>query len=403
MINRMFKRIPTAQLLIGMHLHKFCADWLDHPFWRSDFLISDQKTLDKILVSKVTEVIIDTSKGLDVPEAEVVTVEAQTEVEEEVVKPVSLDQEMKRAAKIYAKSKQAMQSMFSEARMGQAVNTGMAKEMVNEISKSVMSNSDALISITRLKSVDEYTYMHSVAVCALMIALGKLLGLSHDECREAGLAGLLHDIGKSKMPDEVLNKPGKLTDQEYAIMQTHPAEGHKILKESYDVSDVALDVVLHHHEKMDGSGYPKGLKSEQISLFSKMGAICDVYDAVTSNRPYKAGWSPAESLKSMSQWKGHFDEKIFHAFVKSIGIYPVGSFVMLKSGRMGVVVEQNHNELLSPRVKVFFSSKSKGYIMPEVIDLAKNIDKITGPEDPQQWGISNIDQFWADDIPVPSS
>jgi len=401
----MIKKITTEQLQLGMHLHKFCADWLDHPFWKSDFLIENEADLKKIKVSKVKDVLIDTKKGLDVPGVAEASVQEQQQADslstskpDEVTKPVSIEQEKKRAARIYAKSKQAMRSMFEEARMGKAIDASMARDMVNEISASVMSNTDALISITRLKSADEYTYMHSVAVCALMIALAKQLGMNQDECKQAGLAGLMHDVGKAKIPDEIINKPGKLTDEEYAIVQTHPAEGYKILKQEYDLDGVVLDVVLHHHEKVDGKGYPKGLSNSQLSQFARMGAICDVYDAVTSNRPYKEGWSPGESLKRMSQWKGHFDEKIFHAFVKSIGIYPVGSFVMLDSGRMGVVIEQHATSLLSPKVKVFYSSKNSTYLMPETIDLAKagTKEKIVSPEDPNEWGIRDFNDFWAE-------
>jgi hypothetical protein len=134
-----------------------------------------------------------------------------------------------------------------------------------------------------------------------------------------------------------------------------------------------------------------------MSLFAKMGAVCDVYDAITSNRPYKAGWDPAESIKRMAEWKGHFDPTVFQAFVKSLGIYPVGSFIRLESGKLGVVVEQSEQSLLKPKVKVFFSTKSQSYIKPEAIDLARSAEKIAGREDPEKWGIKDIDRYWAGD------
>jgi hypothetical protein len=161
---------------------------------------------------------------------------------------------------------------------------------------------------------------------------------------------------------------------------------------------MVLDVCLHHHEKMDGSGYPKGLKGDAISLFAKMGAVCDVYDAITSNRPYKSGWDPAESLRQMAEWsKGHFDEKVFQAFVKSLGIYPVGSLVRLTSGRLGVVVEQTGKSLTTPFVKVFFSTKSNMRIIPEVVDLSLpgTREKIAGREDPTKWRFSDLNELWS--------
>jgi HD-GYP domain-containing protein (c-di-GMP phosphodiesterase class II) len=196
----------------------------------------------------------------------------------------------------------------------------------------------------------------------------------------------------------VLNKPGALTQEEFAIMKSHPEAGHRLLKEGGGVGPVALDVCLHHHEKVNGRGYPKGLKGDEISLFAKMGAVCDVYDAITSNRPYKTGWDPAESLMKMATWtkEGHFDERVFQAFVKSIGIYPTGSLVKLQSGRLAVVIEQSRGALLSPLVRVFFSTKSNEPIPVELLDLSKTADQIVSRESKTHWGFQNLDRFWND-------
>ena len=199
------------------------------------------------------------------------------------------------------------------------------------------------------------------------------------------------------IPKEILDKPGKLTDAEFAIIKTHPAEGHKLLLAGSGIAEAVKDVCLHHHEKVDGSGYPEGLNGETMSLFAKMGAVCDVYDAITSNRPYKAGWDPAESIKQMADWKGHFVPTVFQAFVKSLGIYPVGAFVRLESGRMGVVVEQHESSLLKPKIRVFFSARSQAYIVPETIDLAHSPEKIAGREDPEKWGIKDFNHHWLGD------
>ena len=288
--------------------------------------------------------------------------------------------------------------MFHEARMGKAVDTAGAQKLVEEISDSVSRNPGALISLARLKTADDYTYMHSVAVCALMVALSKQLGLNEQQTRSAGIAGLLHDLGKALMPMDVLNKPGKLTDEEFAIIKKHPEEGHKLLLSSTGADEIALDVVLHHHEKTDGSGYPKGLKGAEISLFAKMGAVCDVYDAITSNRPYKAGWDPAESLRKMAEWaNGHFEQSVFQAFVKSLGIYPIGSLVKLNSGRLGIVIDQTEKSLLTPRIKVFYSTKASSRIKPEIIDLSNPNcqEKIAGREDPAKWKFHDLNELWS--------
>lgn len=287
-------------------------------------------------------------------------------------------------------------SMFREVRLGKAVDMDNVQNLVEEISDSLARNPGALISLARLKTADDYTYMHSVAVCAMMVALARQLKLDEEQTRAAGVAGLLHDLGKAMMPMDILNKPGKLTDAEFSIIKSHPVEGHKLLLGGSEVGEIALDVCLHHHEKMDGSGYPKGFKGDEISLFAKMGAVCDVYDAITSNRPYKAGWDPAESLRKMAEWKGHFDPKVFQAFVKSLGIYPIGSLVRLTSGRLGVVVEQTAQSLVNPMVKVFFSTKSNMRIVTEVIDLSRpgSLEKIIGREDPAVWRFPDLNEMW---------
>ncbi|OHC63761.1 MAG: phosphodiesterase [Rhodocyclales bacterium RIFCSPLOWO2_02_FULL_63_24] len=408
----MLKKIGVEHLRVGMHLEELCGSWMEHPFWRTKFIVKDQDVIREVIDSGIKEVWIDVEKGLDVPAVAESKEEVEAEVDQALMnaavtgtpqqivppKQVPLTEEVKRAVKICATAKSAVVSMFQEVRMGQAISSEAAGELVDEISSSVMRNPGALISLARLKTADDYTYMHSVAVCALMVALANRLGLDDKQTRDAGMAGLLHDLGKALMPMEVLNKPGKLTEEEFRIIKGHPVEGHRLLVEGGSVGLVPLDVCLHHHEKIDGSGYPNQLKGEQITLFAKMGAVCDVYDAITSNRPYKAGWDPAESIRKMTEWcNGHFDMRIFQAFVKSIGIYPVGSLVRLSSDRLGVVAEQSEKSLLTPRIKVFFSTRSMSYIPPELIDLARagNTEKIVAREDAEKWGVKNLDQYWA--------
>ena len=369
-------------------------------------MLDNPKNLQIILSTGIKEVWIDTSKGLDAEDGadeeaiakEVENTLAQADSTSKIALRIDTHQEAARAIKICAKSRQAVTSMFQEARMGKALSADDALPIVEEITTSVMRNPGALIGLARLKDKDDYTYMHSVAVCALMVSLARQLGLDETQIRQAGLAGLLHDVGKMMTPLEVLNKPGKLTDAEFVMVKNHPADGHKMLLEGEGISDIALDVCLHHHEKVDGNGYPEKLTNEQISLYAKMGAVCDVYDAITSNRPYKNGWEPAEAIRKMAEWsKGHFDPLIFQAFVKSIGIYPVGSLVRLESGRLGVIIEQTEKSLLTPKIKIFFSIKSNSRVAPEIMDLSKPAckDKIASHEDPVKWDIRDIHELWS--------
>ncbi len=402
----MLKRINAEHLKLGMHLHELCGSWMSHPFWRTRFVLKDPNDIRRILDSGIDEVWIDAAKGLDVDfgqskqdaEAQIDReLSAVADPASEIQRRVALSEEIERAANTCARAKEAVIAMFHEARMGKAIEAGSVLSLVEEISASVLRNPGALISIARLKRADDYTYMHSVAVCGLMIALAKQLRLDEQQTRDAGLAGLLHDVGKSAIPLAVLNKPGKLTDAEFAQVKSHPEEGHRMLLDGHGITDIALDVCLHHHEKINGSGYPHRRRDGDLSLFAKMGAVCDVYDAITSDRPYKRGWDPAEAVRKMAEWsRSHLDNGVFHAFVKSVGIYPVGTLVRLQSGRLGVVVDQSAESLLAPQVKVFFSTQSQTRLTPKILDLASPgcNEKIAMHEDPAKWNFPDLEGLW---------
>jgi HD-GYP domain-containing protein (c-di-GMP phosphodiesterase class II) len=411
----MLKKITLDQVRLGMHLHAMEGAWVDHPFWKTKFVLRDPADLAKLRASGVPAVWIDPDKGLDVAVGapDLPSLRRDVPLAQQGGGPAislptavpamppapsrSLQEELSQASAVFKSGRAQVLSMFTEARLGKAVDVEQCLPLVQEISDSVFRNPGALVSLARLKTQDDYTYMHSVAVCALMVALARELGQDEAQCRDAGMAGLLHDMGKAAMPLQVLNKPGKLTDDEYKIMQTHPERGHELLQALPGVTAGALEVCLHHHEKVDGTGYPHRQSGEQISLLARMGAVCDVYDAITSNRPYKAGWDPAESIAKMAGWQGHFDPTVFRAFVKSLGIYPTGSLVRLASGKLAVVVEQNPQNLINPVVKVFFSTKSELHLTPQLLDLSRSTDKILGRESPEPWGFKHLDELWAGD------
>jgi putative nucleotidyltransferase with HDIG domain len=398
----MLKRIPVSALRLGMHLHSF---------WKTKFVIRDPEDLRKLHGSGVATCLIDVELGDDLPRPADdgdESMQTQPGVHRSLLQvtatvahvapapPSSMREELQQAVAICNRGRAAVVSMFQEARMGHAIDAEACEPLVEEITGSVARNPGALVSLARLKTADEYTYMHSVAVCALMIMLGRQLGLDEAALRAAGMAGLLHDMGKALVSADVLNKPGKLTDAEFEEIKKHPQLGHDLLAERRGVGEGVLDVCLNHHERIDGTGYPRRLPPECITTLARMGAVCDVYDAVTSNRPYKAGWDPAESIARMASWSGHFDRSVFAAFVKSLGIYPTGSLVRLESGRLAVVVEQNETRITAPRVRAIFSTKTNMRLSPTEVDLAKPgcQDRIVGRESPAQWGFTWIDEVW---------
>lgn len=406
----MLKTIPVRELRIGMYLHKLDASWIHHPFWRSAFVITDYTDIEKLLSSGIHTVIIDTSKGDDVAPAqqelpsELPSTPAADQAPLTTTKKTSIAEELEQAARICAKANREVKGIFQEARLGKAVDSEQAMSLVSDISSSVSRNPGALISLARLKNYDDYTYMHSVAVCGLMIALAMQLHMNDEEVRLCGLAGLLHDIGKMHIPMNIINKPGKLTDEEFDTVRHHPEAGHALLSSSLNIHPIVLDVCLHHHEKIAGTGYPHQLAGDNISLYARMGAVCDIYDAVTSDRIYHKGWHPAEALRNMAEWTtDHLDNRIFQALVKSLGIYPIGSLVRLQSGRLAVVIDKNAASLLNPVVKAFFSIKSGTRITPEILKLGTPgcQDKIIAIEQPEDWNFPDFNLLWTNGIQHP--
>ena len=428
----MLKKIRVDQVRLGMHLHALEGAWMDHPFWKTKFIIRETEQLKKLQDSVIKEVWIDPEKGLDVaddkpslptpmrapapagatrPVPEMATAGAgpaslpaqpssrPAPVHVPVPPPSrSFAEELRSAAAVCEKGKTQVKKMFNEARLGRALDAESFRPLVEEISNSVIRNPGAIVSLARLKTQDDYSYMHSVAVCALMVALGRELGYDEEQCRAAGTAGLLHDVGKALMPLDILNKPGKLTDDEFDVMRSHPVRGFELLQEAQGASEEAMEVCLHHHERFDGGGYPHKLPNDKLNQLVRMGSICDVYDAITSNRPYKAGWDPADSIGKMASWKGQFDPVIFATFVKSIGIYPTGSLVRLQSDRLAVVIEQNPQALTAPVVRVFYSVKSSMPVSLQRLDLAGGTsDRIVGREAPEKWNFTFLDELWAGD------
>ncbi|MEA0634599.1 HD-GYP domain-containing protein [Xanthomonas campestris pv. campestris] len=411
----MLRTIDSDQLRPGMYVYKLLGAWVHHPFWKTSFLV-DADDVGKIHDSRIEQLVIDTARGLDVEAAAPAAVEepappapAPAASEPPVAAPVEraaraanvapkvgIEAEVVRARRIFEDGRSVVEEMFRDVRLGRTVDTEAAMPLVEAINDSVLRHPQALISVARLKTADDYTYLHSMAVAGLMSGLARQLGLPDAQVVEAAMGGLLHDMGKAVTPLDILNKPGKLTDEEMDVIRRHPLDGHRLLLAGGVQNAVVLEIAMHHHEKMDGSGYPKGQVGEEISLMSRMGAVCDVYDAISSDRPYKRGWDPAESLKRMASWTGHFDPVVFQAFVRRLGIYPVGSLVRLESQKLAVVIEQAAESLLKPKVRVFYSAKLRSHVLVQDIDLsrAECQDRIVQMESPTDWGFRDLEKLW---------
>ncbi|HEU4775812.1 MAG TPA: HD-GYP domain-containing protein [Telluria sp.] len=397
----MLKKVDSSQLMVGMYIHDLSCDWMTHPFVRNRFLITKDDEIRKILDAGIHDVVIDSDKGLDVQDAPTLE-EAQAATESALVqlavKPVivtrvSLGEELKRAAQIRHQASGMVRTVMQDARLGKAIEIDQVSPVVQNITESILRNPGALVGMLRIKNKDDYTFLHSVSVCTLLVAFCRSRKMDAETTFQAGLGGLLHDTGKALIPDHILNKPGRLTEEEFDIVRKHPRDGYDILLKSPDVGPIPLDITLHHHERRDGSGYPDKQGEGAISELAQMSAIVDVYDAITADRCYHKGVSAAEALRKIYEWsKFHFNPTYAQEFMRCVGIYPVGTMVMLESGRLGVVIEPHETNLLAPKVNVFFDTKRNTYIKPQTVDLSRALgfgggDKIVRPESPQKWNV----------------
>ncbi len=397
----MLKKVDSAQLKVGMYIQDLSCDWMTHPFIRNRFLIGSEAEIHKIRQAGIHDVVIDSAKGLDVEDAPTVA-EAAAATERELrqiataaplVTRVSLGAELARAAQIRQQAATLVRSVMTDARLGRAIELDRVQPVVQDITESILRNPGALVGLLRIKTKDDYTFLHSVSVCALLVAFCRSRGMDAGTTHQAGLGGLLHDTGKALVPDAVLNKPGPLTDAEFALIKRHPQDGYAILRQSPELGPIPLDITRHHHERRDGSGYPDRLAGDAIGELTQMAAIVDVYDAITAERCYHRAMAPAEALRKIHEWsKFHFNPAYAQDFMRCVGIYPVGTMVMLESGRLAVVVEAHETNLLAPKVNVFFSSKSQAYIKPETVDLSRGLgfgggDKIVSHESAATWRV----------------
>ncbi len=393
------KKIPVEKLRPGMYIEDVNCSWLDHPFVANHFPVKDDKRIQEIRALGIHEVYIDTAKGLDLADAP-----TQAEVRSEIGERMAaiaeeprkreprteLAVEVQRARKLHGEANRVVKGMLRDIRLGKQIEMELVEPLVERMVDSIFRNQDALLPLARLKEHDNYTFQHSVSVCALLVAFARSLGLERKIIKEIAIGGLLHDVGKAQVPDEILNKPAKLTDAEFAKMKSHVVQSIVILQNTPGISQIALDVAGQHHERFDGTGYPNKLKGEEISLYGRMGAIVDVYDAITSDRVYHKGMAPTAALGRLLEWsKYHFDPALVRTYVKCVGIYPTGSLVRLESGRLAIVREQHGDKMMQPKVTVIFHTEHRRYLPPEDMDLAWSgcRDRITGHEEFEDWGI----------------
>jgi putative nucleotidyltransferase with HDIG domain len=402
----MIKKIAVGDLKPGMYVHDLDCGWLEHPFFRSRFLIQDQKQIGRILAAGINHVTIDTELGCDLPDPDPVAAPQAIETDPELKPPDTIpasgipvvktvEEEFRDARRVHSDANRVIRGLLNDVRLGRQISREQVEPVVERMAESILRNPGPLLALCRLKSKDEYTFMHSVSVSALLMMFCRAAGRERAVC-EAGIGGLLHDVGKMRTPERVLNKPGRLSEEELVVMRNHVTAGIAIVRQMPGITAPALDVVAQHHERFDGSGYPAGLEAGAISPIGQMAAIVDVYDAITSDRVYRKGVSPPEAIKNIIEWsRSQFDRDLVRIFVAAIGIYPVGTLVRLESGRLAVVVDHAAGKPLMPRVRVVYDSVKNAYVEPYDVDLARSeghggADRILKHEPPSRWSFNPL-------------
>ncbi len=393
----MIKIIKVEDLTIGMFIHDFNCSWLDHPFYTNSLKITDETMLHKVFNAGIREVFIDTDKGLDSATTEgsrTKPAQPKEAARPKKKKDVTVGAEINRAIEIKKEARQTITNMMEDVKSGEAINPDQAENVVENIITSAFRNQDALISLLRIKQADEYTYLHSISSCVLLVSFCKYLGLDQKLIKDVAIGGLLHDVGKMKIPDEIISKPGKLSETEYELIKKHVEYGLEIIGDTPGISQISRDIISQHHERIDGTGYPKGLKGNENSKFGQMAAIVDIYDAMTSQRCYRDKLQPTAVLSKLYDWgKAHFDNELVKQFIQCVGIYPVGTLIRLKNGFLAVVINRGNKNMLLPIIRIIYNTKRDHFIMPFDLDLSKKAGtdsnyKIMSYESPEKWNIN---------------
>lgn len=395
----MRKKIPVTAIKTGVYILELDRPWIETPFLFQGFEVVDDNDIARL--NKHCEyVLIDTEQGLDVDagdgdgdelgswnisltsqetEADTskrleqemkATVESATKRPPKYKDRTTLEEELVTATETTIKTKHVISNILDDVRLGKSIDTAGAKEAVGDMVQSIIRNPDALVCLGQLKIKDEYTALHSLRVSILALVFGRHLGFDEQQLNLLGLGALLHDVGKMKVPNDVLNKPGRLTEQEFDLMRNHVPEGVKILETTSEVPSIAIDVARYHHERASGGGYAEGLKGDQISHFGRIGGIVDCYDAITSDRVYHQGMSSHGALRKMYEWRHKdFDASLIEQYIQCMGIYPIGSLVEMNTGSIGVVATINRERRLKPQVVMILTADKLPMRPPKVFDL----------------------------------
>jgi len=364
MTNSHLKKITIDELAVGMYVHAI-ADQQGNLSVKSQGRVVKPSVIDSLKRKGVRTLVIDLSKQLDAEDDAPVAEEPIQAPDERV----SFASEIDKANSIHKQGKRLQKTLLKAVQKGLPFDEQIPREFAKNMVGSIDRNPDALMCLTKIREKDDYLLEHSLNVAILLANFGKSIGMDPQEVEDLAHAGFLHDVGKIKIPDEILHKPGRLTDDEMDVMRDHVKYGVETLREA-GIDELLIRTVSEHHERLDGKGYPAGVSGDDISKAGRMIAIADVYDAITADRVYKPGMPSQKALQILLKDCPHkYDHELLQQFIKCMGIYPVGTLVKLTNERIGMVMEQNNDAPLKPVVRIFYSTRGNHYLEPKDLDL----------------------------------
>lgn len=398
----MIKKVKVELLEPGVFVHDFNCDMRSNNLVASQCVIRDRKIIEILDSMGIKEIYIDTDKGIDVREA-IPAHQARRETDQGLqriaakhpasTRSIPLREELAVAKNIKKQAVTVIRNITESVREGKPLEAEDAFQLIEKMEQSVTRNRDALLLLTMIRKKDEYTMMHSISVGAYVLNFCNSYNVPQEQTLNLAIGALFHDIGKTRIPIAILNKPGLLADDEFAIMKKHAEYSAEILKNGQKLPQEAFDMGMHHHERYDGTGYPHRLQGDQIAFGSQLAAIADVYDALTSDRCYKKGIDRVDALRKLYEWSGlHFNKDLTHQFIRCIGVYPIGACVTLESGKVGIVVGSTES-LVQPVVHIFYDKKKEREVSIPDLDLSLTEDQVVGYEETCKFDIRKLDAF----------
>jgi putative nucleotidyltransferase with HDIG domain len=398
------EKVFTGDLEVGMYVSALDRPWLETPFLLQGFRIQSENEIEK-LRELCRYVYIDNHKssGAAAPARRSLLDRPRRSPQElfadRPLKPYrdqsGWDEEFPRARAALQQLSEGVEAVFANVSRGGGLDMERVRKCVEPMIDSISRNPDACIWLARIKQQDKYTYQHSLGASIWAVALGRQLGLPRQDLSSLAIGGLLFDVGKLRVDEELLRTDRALSEAEFQRLRDHVGLGLELLRESGLRNRDVRDMVAHHHERHNGSGYPNGLRGDDIPIFARIAAIVDCYDAITSHRSYARAVSPAAAIKALYEWRDvDFQAELVEEFIQAVGIYPAGSLVELSSGEVGVVLSEYRSRRLRPRVMALLDTEKRPLASPQLIDLLSQSHsasgvplEIVGSLEPEAYGI----------------